>query len=340
MKLRSEAAKEKEVKETGAKLSMGETHVENQPTVTGMAAELGQAAGGQIGRIDNHGDDTDIRHLLIRLESKIEHQKIDIYEKLEEVNISIKKEISEVVKGETEKILKYVDSELSLVHGKIDKVEAKVYEMESKIINEFDPDVTIVATGVRPESDENPMRVADDIVRQGLRLYNVNIVRAARVPGKQGSAGILKIEMPNVQEKIRVLQSKQNLQNSSRWNRVFLRSSKTHAERVNEMNMKTLLSMIPGGDKKMVSGNGKIIDKNFWNRNQIQIQGSSSGTDRPFESRRNDRPSGTQNMTFSFDRNFSQVPRGDALLYNLTNVNKNMSSCPLNVVQIPEYSSV
>ena len=52
--------------------------------------------------------------------------------------------------------------------------------------------------------------------------------------------------------------AKNNLRNSSEFKNVYLRSSKTHKEHMQELNAKTLLSQMPYGNQFHVTGNGRI----------------------------------------------------------------------------------
>ena len=73
--------------------------------------------------------------------------------------------------------------------------------------------------------------------------------------------GLVKIQLRDLDEKKRVLQAKLNLQHDEQYKKVFLRSSKTHSERIHEMNIRTLLNLIPDGGSFRLTGNGKLVRK-------------------------------------------------------------------------------
>ena len=53
--------------------------------------------------------------------------------------------------------------------------------------------------------------------------------------------------------------NKSQLKEVQGFERVFLRSSKTHAERLMDVNFRTILSEIPRGNTFRITGNGRIV---------------------------------------------------------------------------------
>ena len=65
----------------------------------------------------------------------------------------------------------------------------------------------------------------------------------------------------------------------SEYRRVYLRSSKPHAERLREINFRTLLRELPNGHRYRLAGNGRIIPR-------VQDDGSTNRTvNRPYNNR-------------------------------------------------------
>ena len=78
-------------------------------------------------------------------------------------------------------------------------------------------------------------------------------------PPRNGGNGVIKIELQSIELKIRCLKNKESLRHTAEFKKVYIHSSKPNGERVSEMNFKTLLSVIPGGDQYRVTG--RIIPK-------------------------------------------------------------------------------
>ncbi len=72
----------------------------------------------------------------------------------------------------------------------------------------------------------------------------------------------------SLEAKLCVLRAKYSLKHSREFARVFLRSSKSHTERLIEINFRKLLDIVPGGEELRVASNGRIIEKDAWSGDQ------------------------------------------------------------------------
>lgn len=123
----------------------------------------------------------------------------------------------------------------------------------------FDPDVTVVASKVVQNTSEDSKALAESIIQEGVGLDDTPVVRALRLGSRDGRPGLLKIELASEDDKIKVLRNKYNLENSRDFQRVFLRSSQSHAERLIQLNFRTILNELPNGGQFRVTGNGKLV---------------------------------------------------------------------------------
>ena len=182
-----------------------------------------------------------------------------------------------------------VVSEIRTVNKKQDKIMKKLKDMETKLTQhdkdikdlkqeheelkdqvkhidhkkeDFDPDVTLVAINTPFFAGEDTFILAQHILQAG-GSGDKEIVNTLRTKQRNGRNGILKIELKSKQDKIDVLKKKSNLKQSTEFKRVYLRSSKSHSERLLEVNIKTLLSEIPNGTQYRVAGNGRLVKKDF-----------------------------------------------------------------------------
>lgn len=73
-------------------------------------------------------------------------------------------------------------------------------------------------------------------------------IRIARLKGKDGKPGPVKIQLNDKDEKIAVLHAKKNLKDVHNYQRVYMRSSMTHADRLIYLNFQTILQQLPSGD--------------------------------------------------------------------------------------------
>ena len=195
----------------------------------------------------------------------------------------------------------YVMNECTLLNDTIpklsDKVDQQAKEIEQLKIcapgKDIDPlkntDVTVVVSGLPKYPQENPLLIAEDLVANlGSDSYNVpimqqvKVVKAARLPHKNMSKPpLMKISFRTLDEKKLVLANKRNLQYSV-FNRVFMRSSKSHEVRLLEMNTRTILDNSPLGNNFRINGMGKLVPKDrIWDNGQHSGSNNGPETVRP-----------------------------------------------------------
>ncbi len=114
----------------------------------------------------------------------------------------------------------YVDQQNSQLH---DNAELRIENLEKKCF--FDPEVTIIAQEVPRMVAEDPMKVAEDLLREGLGIVGMPIVWAKRfVTRRADKPGLLKIEVQDLEQKKKILEKNRSL------NSHLVRSSKSHIE--------------------------------------------------------------------------------------------------------------
>lgn len=200
--------------------------------------------------------------------------------KLDQFGQSLKKEIKDSV----EDLQQYVDSEVGRITSQINDVVARVTTLEQrpppeeKPVPDFDPEVSIIMSKVPQNQDENIQEVVEKIIHEGLEMPEVRVVRAMRMRprgmnrqhGRPGPRQIplVKVQLEDLETKKQVLRNKLKVQtNTTEFTNVWMRSSKPHIERLIDLNFKTMLDMIPGGDTMTVTNSGRIVKKSELNNN-------------------------------------------------------------------------
>ena len=133
------------------------------------------------------------------------------------------------------------------------------------------PEVTVIASNVPHLYDEDPITVAQHLVSAlGEHVSSVKVISAHRLESRNHQKpGLLKIAFRSLDEKKCVLKSKWNLKDSPGYAKVFLRSSKSHMERIQEYNTRQLLDLIPNGKQYRITAHGKMIKKG---QNDTEVQ--------------------------------------------------------------------
>ena len=123
---------------------------------------------------------------------------------------------------------------------------------------------TVIVKNVPYADGENLMNKARDIlVALGEEVSsNVNVTAVARLkPRFRNKPGLVKIGFETLDQKILVLRNKSALKDQQRFRNIFIQSSKSHVERLLELNARTLLRELPTGRTYRVSANGRILKK-------------------------------------------------------------------------------
>ena len=125
---------------------------------------------------------------------------------------------------------------------------------------------TIIATNVKFEHDEDILVKARELVNH--LDVDADVVAATRLKSRiVNKPGLVKISFSSVDEKVQVLRAKRTLGQIEGYRSVFLRSSKSHTERLIELNAKTLLGEMPNGKNFRITANGRIVRKTVDHRN-------------------------------------------------------------------------
>jgi hypothetical protein len=125
-------------------------------------------------------------------------------------------------------------------------------------------DITVIASNVPERQGKSALKYAQDLIDAlGEEIStHVTIKDAKRCNNRNtGKPPLLKIAFSSVEEKVSVLRAKKLLKNNTAYKNVYLHSSKTHTERILELNAKTLLSELPNGNQFRVTANGRIVKK-------------------------------------------------------------------------------
>lgn len=163
------------------------------------------------------------------------------------------------IKNEIDQLSRSVDSVIQRLN---DLEENSGHQMSAGISKNNnpndDPSLTVIATNVQ-ETDEPILDVAREIVSH---LDNsATVVAASRLRGRYGKPGLVKISFSSLEEKKNVQREKRNIRNVEKYKPVFIRSSKSHTERLIELNARTMLSELPHGNQFRITSNGRIVKK-------------------------------------------------------------------------------
>jgi hypothetical protein len=131
-----------------------------------------------------------------------------------------------------------------------------VEEVQStKIKPPFDTSKTVIVTGLAEEESESLINKAQEMI-DALEQEMVQIVNCMRLKSKiKDNTGLVKVELESEKQKVEVLKAKKKLQEYPGFSKVFIRGSKSYAERLMESNTRMLLKgMLEGHKFRVTSG--------------------------------------------------------------------------------------
>ena len=103
-------------------------------------------------------------------------------------------------------------------------------------IDPFHPDASVIAFNFKNTDSGDIQEAMNKLIKDGLKLGNINVVRIEQLPGRDGKPGGIKIQLHNKNAKIEVLRAKKSLVKTADYKHVYLRGAMTHVERLVHLN--------------------------------------------------------------------------------------------------------
>lgn len=189
-------------------------------------------------------------------------------ETVEKLSASNKKH--ELKSGEIEKSLSGVAASILSCQNDLMAIKSEQQAMKlamdtpgSTLTIPFNPDNTIVVTNLRKGHNENLREICRSLIGCIDNSLVGSIENVCRVGDQGGRAGIIKIQLPNLETKLTVLRGRHRLETSRYFSRVHIRSSQSHETRLVEQNFRRLFDEVPAlSDRLMVASNGRVLSRN------------------------------------------------------------------------------
>ena len=195
-------------------------------------------------KVGTGSDNDSMMAILVRLESKVDNMKRDI---LAEIDRKITKMSDDIF------------LEIAGLRARIEAIEKS--NNTAPNTPPFHPDETVIIFGLAESVDENIEAKIDNLILNGLKLTNTNPVACKRLVSRNDKPGACKVQFKDTDEKIKVLRAKQKLKEHRGYKQVYIRSSKSHIERLHELNMRMLLDEFSDSEKFGFTGSGRMFKK-------------------------------------------------------------------------------
>lgn len=176
------------------------------------------------------------------------------------------------IKNATQKIEQDVGELKSNVENMqfaLDELKSEERNAQAVPVSACDPvddvDRTVIVINLSEDDDVSLHNRISDVMTQ-LECPGDSVVQVKRLEGRNGKPGLVKVAFNSKESKIEVLRAKSKLKTTQRYKRVWMRSSKTHAERLMELNFKKMLDMVPDGTNYKLTGSGRIEPRDDGNQ--------------------------------------------------------------------------
>ena len=200
----------------------------------------------------------ELKDLLLGMQQSMTVQGNEITSRLNKLDENI-----DQMKASMSQIQEYFNEELAKFNTRCETIEKKIQKMEDDQgkKDEYDPETSLIAFGLQEDVDENVSEKISILIREGLKLNGLAVVRAVRLPSRDERPGLIKFQVESLENKIQILRSKRSLEVSDVYKDVYLKSSKSHTDRLIELNFKEMLKMMPSGRDFRITGSGRLQRK-------------------------------------------------------------------------------
>ncbi len=188
--------------------------------------------------------------------------------KIEDLRTSFEKDLGNLKKDFTNEIKTKVDEgvdglreEVVELRQDLARAQKALKRLTDRVDVPFPPDVSVVIYGLENNEGEDEEETVNWLFAEVLKV-DVTIENIERTkPRDTGKIGVIKVELSSVEEKITVLRNKLKCDNLKDNEKVIIKSCESHDARVNRINNKLILSMLPKGQEYNITGHGIIRKK-------------------------------------------------------------------------------
>ncbi|KAJ8002372.1 hypothetical protein DPEC_G00179210 [Dallia pectoralis] len=178
----------------------------------------------------------------------------------------------------TKDMMTNLDTEVGIMCARMENIEQKMSEKETKK-KSFDPDVSLIVVGLPHLEGEDLMAKVKDLLHIGLGCDTALCPAAVERVRARGNRPGPKVELSSALEKVAVLRRKSELKDNDSFKDVYVSSAKSHAERMMELNFRTLIRETAVGRDFYMAANGRMVKRTQVPRRATREGSSADGGD-------------------------------------------------------------
>ncbi|KAL4229077.1 hypothetical protein ACF0H5_012116 [Mactra antiquata] len=234
------------------------------------------------------------------LSSEIQLMYSSFETRLDKLESGLEKRISNKVaqmidkrmNSEVSKSQKSIESKIELIRDEVyaqvnsdiddvnQKVTADLDDIKSRIVGISESgdtvpgnnELNIVIRNLPEHNSENIVNKVKTLMREGVKLPNVDIVKAVRKRASQGSnkPGVVVASLKSREDKKPVLSSKNKLKHNTKYSRVYIHSDMSKSDRIIADNVRTIISAFKSKDSSLSLKGSRVVKS-------VNQQASSQG---------------------------------------------------------------
>ena len=145
--------------------------------------------------------------------------------------------------------------------------EAVAQKSDTEIQNRRNIVVRNLKCDPKETTDKNvTLNKVKSLVRDGLKLTDVQILAAERKQARDGKPGVIIATVETTEQKTKLMQNKKSLKKSKDYESVYIEDERPPSQRLNEANMRTLLKAC-GKSGDFIVANGRLLKKRHQQQN-------------------------------------------------------------------------
>lgn len=194
------------------------------------------------------------------LETQISNWFLSLNERMEKLLFESQANMKADLENMAAELRANLDMEVGIITSRMERIETKI--AEKCITASFEPNVSIIIVGLQQEDNEDVMAKVLNLLRNGLGCDPMPTpVAVERIRARGTKPGLIKVELSSVEEKVAVLRRKAELKDHECFQKVFVSSAKSHAERLVDLNFRTLLRETSVGKDFYLAANGRLVKR-------------------------------------------------------------------------------
>ena len=210
-----------------------------------------------------------------KMANSMSKMKDDLNQRMDSIANDIEKRLANKISNIVDKRVNAESSKMSKTMNKriddirddmnaeIESIQQRIDEIPSSVNESVEPQEKHLNICIRnhPQRErENVNDIVSDLLIDGLQLRDTGFKKAIRKGRDDRNSGVIIVTCKNIEDKTEIMRRKKQLRKNRRYERVYIHADQSLETRVNNNNMKTLLSAL--GVKGLRLKGSRLVTEN------------------------------------------------------------------------------